>query len=66
MPASGFCLPGVQMNVALIRCLMSAKHRKNINYISEQPTNLNHPSISLANINFRRKTKKRITALPRF
>ena len=40
MPANGFCLPGVQLNVALIRCLMSAKHRKNRNYIGEQPTNL--------------------------
>ena len=40
MPANGFCLPGVQLNVALIRCLTSAKHRKNRNDISKQSTNL--------------------------
>ena len=39
MPANGFCSPGVQLNVALIRCLISAKHRKNRNYIREQHKN---------------------------
>ena len=42
MPVNGLCLPGVQLNVALIRYLMSSKNRKNRNYISEQPTNLNN------------------------
>ena len=44
MTAYEISLPSVQLNIALIKCLMSVKHRNNKNQISEQPTNPNNNS----------------------
>ena len=59
MPANAFCSPGVQLNVALIRCLISAKHRENRNYIREQHKNHQNNSKRYQNLKNEEKLNKK-------
>jgi len=64
MPANAFCSPGVQLNVALIRCLISAKHRENRNYIREQHKNRQNNSKRYQNLKNEDTLKKILAFVP--